>query len=141
VIARYFRSLDALRKADRDDLQRIPEVGPEIAASVEQFFREQANQKVLKRMFEAGLEIEVIPEQKDNQFLEGKNFVFTGSLEKYTRSQAERIVESLGARATSSVSHNTDIVVVGKEPGSKFNEAKKMGIKIISEEEFEELIK
>lgn len=140
VLARHFGSLDALKKANRDDLQKIPEVGPEVAASVEEFFKEGKNHKVLKRLFDAGMQIQEMPEQKGRLPLEGKIFVFTGSLEKYTRSEAERAIESLGGRAASSVSGNTDFVVVGENPGSKLDEAKKHGVKILDETEFEKLI-
>ena len=103
-------------------------------------FKEEENQKVLKRLLEAGLEIEEMPEQKGILPLKGKTFVFTGSLEKYTRAEAENVVESLGARAASSVSGSTDFVVAGEEPGSKLDEAKKHGVKVIDEAEFEKLI-
>jgi len=140
VLARNFRSLDALQQANRNQLQEIPEVGPEVATSVEEFFKEEENGKVLKRLFDAGMEVEEMPERKGKLPLEGKTFVFTGSLDKYTRSEAEKTVESLGGRASSSVSSNTDIVVAGKEPGGKFDEAKKHDVKIIDEAEFEKLI-
>ncbi|MFW6102043.1 MAG: NAD-dependent DNA ligase LigA [Chloroflexota bacterium] len=140
VLARNFRTLDALQQANRDQLQEIPEVGPEVAASVEEFFQEEENKKVLNRLFDAGMKVEAMPERKGKLPLDGKTFVFTGSLEKYTRSEAEKTVESLGGRPASSVSSNTDIVVAGKEPGSKLDEAKKEGVKIIDEAEFEKLI-
>jgi len=140
VLARNFRTLDAVKQANREQIQKIREVGPEIAASVEEFFAEERNQKVLKRLFEAGMEIEPMPETQGKLPLEGRTFVFTGSLEKYTRSEAEQMVESLGGRAASSVSSSTDFVVVGEEPGSKFEEAKDQGIKIIKEKDFEKLV-
>lgn len=140
VLARHFGSLDALKKANRDDLQKILEVGPEVAASVEEFFKERENQKVLKSLFDAGMQIQEMPEQKGILPLEGKTFVFTGSLEKYTRSEAERVIESLGGKATSSVGSNTDFVVVGENPGSKLDKAKKHGVKALEEAEFEKLL-
>jgi DNA ligase (NAD+) len=140
VLARDFRGFDALQQMGQGQLKRIPEVGPEVAASIEEFFKEKGNQKVLERLFNAGLEIKEMPERKGGLPLEGKTFVFTGSLEKYTRAEAEHTVESLGGRAASSVSSNTDFVVVGEEPGSKLDEAKKHGVKILGEAEFEKLI-
>ncbi|MFP3879820.1 MAG: NAD-dependent DNA ligase LigA [Dehalococcoidia bacterium] len=140
VLARNFRSFDALKQADREQIQKIREVGPEIAASVEEFFAEEQNEEVLKRLFEAGVEIEQMPERKGKLPLEGKTFVFTGALEKHTRSEAEQMVESLGGRVASSVSSNTDFVVVGDEPGSKLNEAKEHDVRIIEEKGFEELV-
>jgi len=140
VLARSFRSLDALKRATREEVQKIREVGPEIAASVEEFFAEEQNRKVLRRLLDAGMEIEQVAERKGKLPLEGKTFVFTGSLEKYTRSEAERMVESLGGRAASSVSSNTDFVVAGEGPGSKLEEAKEQGVKIMEEKDFEKLV-
>ena len=140
VLARSFRSLDALKRATREEVQKIREVGPEIAASVEEFFAEEQNQKVLRRLLDAGMKIEQMAEPKGKLPLEGKTFVFTGSLEKYTRSEAERMVESLGGRAASSVSSNTDFVVAGEGPGSKLEEAKEQGVKIMEEKDFEKLV-
>lgn len=140
VLARNFRTLDAVKQANREQIQKIREVGPEIAASVEEFFAEEQNQKVLRRLVDAGMEIEPMPERQGKLPLEGKTFVFTGSLEKYTRSEAEQMVESLGGRAASSVSSSTDFVVAGEEPGSKFEEAKEQGVKIIKEKDFEKLV-
>jgi DNA ligase (NAD+) len=140
VLAKNFGSLEALKQANREQIQKIREVGPEIAASVEEFFAEEQNQKVLNRLLQAGMEIEQMPERKGKLPLEGKTFVFTGSLEKYARSEAEQMVESLGGRAASSVSSNTDFVVAGDEPGSKLEQAKKQGVEIIEEKDFEKLI-
>jgi DNA ligase (NAD+) len=140
VLARNFRTFDGLKQASREQIQKIRDIGPEIAASVEEFFAEEQNQEALKRLFEAGTDIERMPERKGKLPLEGKTFVFTGSLEKYTRQEAERIVESLGGRAASSVSSNTDFVVVGDEPGSKLEEAKEQGVQIVEGKDFEKLV-
>jgi DNA ligase (NAD+) len=140
LLARNFRSLDALQQASRIQLQTIPEIGPRVATSIRQFFREKENQKVLEWLFYSGVQIQEIPERKDRLPLEGKTLVFTGSLEKYTRSEAERAVESLGGRAASTVSGNTDFVVVGTEPGSKLSEAKRHGVKVLDEAAFDKLI-
>ena len=140
VLAGNFLSLDAIRRADRKELEIIPEVGPEVAASVEEFFGQEENQKVLLRLLNAGIKVQDTPGKKGEMPLEGKTFVFTGSLDKYTRSEAEKTVESLGGRASSSVSGNTDYVVAGEGPGSKLDEAKKHGVKIIKETDFEKLI-
>lgn len=90
-------------------------------------------------LLDAGIEVERPEIQKENLPLEGKTFVFTGSLEKYTRSEVERKVESLGARSSSSVSGNTDYVVVGTNPGGELDEGKKHKVKIIDEAGFEKL--
>jgi DNA ligase (NAD+) len=140
VLAGNFLSLDAIRRADRKELEIIPEVGPEVAASVEEFFGQEKTRKVLRRLLNAGIKVQDTPGKKGEMPLEGKTFVFTGSLDKYTRSEAEKTVESLGGRASSSVSGNTDYVVAGEGPGSKLDEAKKHGVKIIKETDFEKLI-
>jgi DNA ligase (NAD+) len=140
VLAREFGSLEALRKASLEDLRKVPEIGPEIAQSVRHFFGERENLKVLEALREAGVKVRGAPrKEKGARPLEGKTFVFTGELEGYSRSEAKRLVESLGGRATSSVSGETDYVVVGESPGSKLEEARKKGVKTIGEKEFRKL--
>jgi len=140
VLARQYGSFDAIQKADRDELQRIPEIGPEVATSVEEFFQAEENKKVLNRLFDAGMKVKEAPPRKGEMPLEGKTFAFTGSLEKYSRSEAEQKVESLGAKAASSVSRNTDFLVVGENPGSKLEEARRHGVTIMDERKFEKLV-
>jgi DNA ligase (NAD+) len=140
VLAREFRTLEPLQKASRDELDKIPEVGQEVATSIEDFFKREQNQKVIRRLLDAGVEVEAMPQRRGALLLEGKTFVFTGSLEKYTRSEAENLVESLGGRAASSVSSQTDFLVAGGEPGSKLDEARKSHVKVIDEGEFEKMI-
>jgi DNA ligase (NAD+) len=140
VLAQKVLTLDALRKAKKTDLEEIPEIGPEIATSVEQFFRQKENKKVLNRLLESGVDVEDMPSPKKKTDLEGKTFVFTGTLDSYTRDEAEDHVELLGGRATSSLGGETDFVVAGKNPGSKLQEAKKQGTKIIDEKEFKKMI-
>ena len=140
VLAREFRSLDALRQASLKDLRAIEEIGDEIARSVKNFFEQKENKKALARLLEAGVKVQDMPARKTKRPLEGKTFVFTGQLDKYTRKEAQDRVEALGARAASSVSGNTDFVVAGEDPGSKLDEAKKQGVKIIDEKKFAEMI-
>jgi DNA ligase (NAD+) len=140
VLAQRYKSLDKLRRADRDGLEETPEIGPEIARSVEQFFKQEENNKVLKDLSKQGVKVEDIPSEKEQLPLEGKTFVFTGELESYSRSEVKDLAEALGGRATSSVSGETDFLVVGKNPGSKLDEAKKHKVKIIDEEEFKKLV-
>jgi len=140
VLAQRYRSLDALKKADRDDLEKTEEIGPEIARSVAQFFGEKENEQVLERLENAGVKIKEMPSEKKQLPLEGKNFVFTGTLENYTREEAQARVEALGGRATSSVSSETDYVVAGRDPGSKLDQAKKQDRAILEEKEFDSLL-
>ncbi len=140
VLAREFRSMENLREATIEDLEEIAEIGPEIALSVKHFFDQEENRKVLERLEGAGVKAEEMPSRKKESRFEGKTFVFTGGLAKYTRAEAKKAVEELGGRATSSVSGETDYIVVGENPGSKLDEAKKEKVKILDETEFEKLI-
>jgi DNA ligase (NAD+) len=139
VLAQHFKSLEKLTQAGREELEEIREIGPEIAESVFNFFKEEENRKILDRLEQAGVQPQKIERQRSTA-LEGLTFVFTGELEGYTRKEAEEKVESLGGKATASVSSNTDYLVVGKEPGSKLDEAKKNEVKILNEKEFEQLL-
>jgi DNA ligase (NAD+) len=141
ILAREFKTVETLKKANLKDLKKIPEVGPEIAQSIFNFFKQDENRQALHNLLDVGMKIEKIQAKKRGELpFEGKRFVFTGELNKYTRSEAENEVEKLGARATSSVSGNTDYVVVGENPGSKLDEARKNKIKTINENEFEKLL-
>ncbi|MFP3870923.1 MAG: helix-hairpin-helix domain-containing protein [Syntrophobacteria bacterium] len=140
VLAQRYRSLDALRRADTADLEQTAEIGPEIARSVVRFFQEAENQAILNQLAELGLEVQNMPAHEKSLPLEGKTFVFTGRLRTCSRSEAEEKVESLGARASSSVSGKTDYLVVGDDPGSKLQEAREKGVRVVDEREFEKLL-
>ncbi|MGD2245265.1 MAG: NAD-dependent DNA ligase LigA [Candidatus Aminicenantes bacterium] len=140
VLAKEFRSLKKLRDASRADLEKIREIGPEIAESVVQFFKQEKNDKALKNLFKAGVWVEEMPELKRDLPLKGKTFVFTGRLEGVTRNEAKDMVENLGARTASSVSRETDYLVVGENPGSKLDEAKEAKVRILEEKEFEKMV-
>ena len=142
LLAKKFGSLENLMNASREDLLSIYEIGPEIAENVVAFFREKHNLKEIERMRQAGVRATTAVEEKEEGGpLHGKTFVFTGALQNFSRDEAKAIVEELGGRASSSVSKSTDYVVVGKNPGSKYEKAKKLEVKIITEEEFMEMIK
>jgi DNA ligase (NAD+) len=140
LLAQNYRTLDALRKGRKENLEAIPEIGPEIAASVESFFQEPENIKVLERLAEAGVAPEPMAAPAQTTPLSGKVFVFTGQLENFTRREAQQRIEGLGGRASSSVSRETDYLVAGKDPGSKLDKARKLGVAIIDEEGFLALI-
>lgn len=139
-LARQFGSLDAVRDAEASALESTPDVGPETARAIRGFFAEAANRRVLERLVEAGVRVEKVDVADGEQPLSGKTIAFTGALENYTRDEAKDAVQRLGGRATSSVSSNTDYVVVGDDPGSKLDDAKQEGVKILDEEQFERLI-
>lgn len=141
VLAKRYGSLDALKKAKEEDLLEIRGIGPEIAESVAHFFSAEQNQEVLEQLRELGVKIQDMPKEGKKEMLAGLTFVFTGNMENFTRSEAKRLVEDLGAHASSSVSKNTDYVVAGPGAGTKLDEAKELGVKVIGEEEFEKLVK
>jgi DNA ligase (NAD+) len=130
----YFKSLSL------EKLEEIRDIGPEVAKSIYEWFRNEENVKFLKKLKKAGIKIE-IPKLKLSKKLVGKRFVFTGELESMTRNEAKEKVRELGGYVSGSVSKNVDYVVVGKNPGSKYEKAKKLGIKMITEKEFLEMIK
>ncbi len=140
VLAERFKTLDNLMNAREIELLAVPEVGPETAKSIVDFFREPRNREEIQRLKELGVKATFEKMEKKEGILKGKVFVFTGALKSFTRDEAKRIVEELGGRAASSVSRNVDYVVVGENPGSKYERAKQLGLKIINEEEFKKLI-
>ena len=137
VLARAFGSLDALAQASEADLRAVPEIGPETAAAVGDFFAAPRNRDVLARLREAG--VAPRPVAGGAGPLDGLTFVFTGSLEDLTRAEAEDLVERLGGRATSSVSGRTDYLVAGADPGSKLEDARAEGVEILDEAGFRAL--
>jgi DNA ligase (NAD+) len=141
ILAYRFGNLDRLKKADLSELTKTKEIGEEIAESVKNFFTERQNLKVLEKLFDAGVKVEDVSKKGKELPLADTTLVFTGELEHYTRQEASRQAEELGARVTSSVSGNTDYIVAGENPGSKLKEAKKHDVKIINEKKYEKLIK
>jgi DNA ligase (NAD+) len=142
ILAQYFQSLDRLRTALSEDLEKVPEIGPVIAEAIHQWFQEPRNQEVIRRLEEVGINTRLKqPPAHRPPRLESKQFVLTGKLRTMTRDEASDLIVSLGGRVTSSVSKKTDYVVVGEDPGSKLDRAEKLGIRILAEEEFRRLIR
>ena len=138
LLAENFSSLEALERATEDQLTQIHGIGPKVAHSIVKFFQNEQNQQTIQRMLDAGVQI-VYPRREEKageDFLAGKTFVFTGALDRFSREEAQELVEKYGGRAASSVSRKTDFVVVGKDPGSKFARAQQLGVRILNEEEF-----
>ena len=138
LLAERFKSIESLMAADTGILIAIPEIGPEAASSITTFFRDPKNRQTIERILSAGVELEY--EQHDAQKLGGLTFVFTGSLSSMSRDQARLRVEELGAKTASSVSKKVNYVVAGEEAGSKLDKARQLGIKILTEDEFLEMI-
>ena len=126
-------------KVGIEDLEKIEGVGPKVGESIMDWFSDKKNVKLLEKLQDADVKV-TIPTQIANEKLKGKTFVLTGEMEKFTRDEAKENIRSLGGDVSSSVSKKTDYVVVGDDPGSKYDKAKKLGVKIINEEEFEKLL-
>jgi DNA ligase (NAD+) len=140
LLANRFGSLAAIQKATEPQIRETRDIGEEIAVSVANFFGEAKNRDVLKRMKKAGIRVQDMRKSKAEQPLAGKTFVFTGELKNYTRQQVKELVEELGGRATTSVSSETDYLVVGQDPGSKLGAAKKHRVKQLSESQFRRMV-
>ncbi|MCM8798988.1 MAG: NAD-dependent DNA ligase LigA [Candidatus Omnitrophica bacterium] len=141
VLAERFKDIDTLMRTKVEDLLEIYEVGPVMAESIVNFFKQKSTQDLVKKFKKAGLILKEEEKKLGPQPLKGKKFVFTGELSEFSRKEAEELVRSLGGEASAAVSKNIDFVVVGENPGSKFAKAKELGIKIIDETEFKKLVK
>jgi len=140
LLAEHFSSLDELADAKADDLENVQEVGPKVAASIVDFFSEPANRKLIKKLYEAGVRPTANKRELKSDKFAGKTFVFTGSLERRSREEAGELVRQHGAKVSGSVSKKTDYVVVGADPGSKYDKAKELGVTILNEADFEKLV-
>jgi len=141
ILADNFGDLDRLMKADFEEIQAIKEIGPRIAESVVDFFEEEQNLEVIERLKGAGLNMGGGKKQvREKAAFSGKTFVLTGKLEDYTRDEAGDIIEGFGGKVTSSVSKNTDMVLAGSDAGSKLEKARNLGITVIDEKEFKEMV-
>ena len=140
LLAEHFSDLDAIAHATEEQLTEVGEVGPKVAASIAEFFSEKANQELIAKLRKAGLKLTGEKKKLAEDRLHGRTFVFTGSLEKISREQGAEIVTKYGGKNVGSVSKNTDYVVVGSDPGSKFEKAKELGVTILDEAGFEKLI-
>ena len=140
LLADHFASLDKLAKASEEELLEVEEVGPRVAESILEFFREPRNLKVIEKLRKASLQFESAKIHKPEGNLAGKQFVLTGTLPRYSRDEAKKMIEEAGGRVTGSVSKKTDYVVVGADPGSKLDKARSLGVKTIEEDELLKLL-
>jgi DNA ligase (NAD+) len=139
LLASAFGSVENLAQASEEELTSIREVGPQVAESITDFFKNQENQRVIERLLSAGVRPSVEEKRVGGRFT-GKTFVFTGTLTRFTRDDAKKIVELEGGHAAGSVSKKTDYVVAGTEAGSKLDKAVQLGVKVLTEDEFLELV-
>jgi DNA ligase (NAD+) len=140
ALASHFGSLEALMNADSEQLQQIPDIGPVVAASIDKFFQQEHNREVIGKLIKSGVHWEpVAATKKEKSPVAGKTFVITGSL-SIKRDELKDRLQELGAKVTGSVSKNTDYVIVGEDPGSKYDKAKKLGIEILDESAIMEIL-
>ena len=141
LLARKYKTMDNLMQASLEELSEIKDIGEIMATSIQEFFRQEQTQDLIQKLKDAGVNMNYLEKAGEDNRFEGKTFVLTGSLEKYTRGEASNIIEKLGGKTSGTVSKKTDYVLAGEEAGSKLTKAQNLGVTIISETEFEEMIK
>lgn len=142
ILAKYFKNINKLMQANYSDLTSIREIGNKMALSIIDFFNDEKEGTIINRLIDAGLTFTLSENELNNSsdIFQGKTFVFTGELIELSRKEAGDLVEKNGGKETKSVSKNTSYVVVGNSPGSKYDKAKQLGISILTEKEFLELV-
>lgn len=141
VLARKYKTMENLQNANFEQLSQINDIGEVMANSIIEFFMQEQTKDLIEKLKNAGVNMNCLEEESDDKRFEGKTFVLSGSLELFTRKEAEDIIEKLGGKTSSSVSKKTDYVLAGEDAGSKLTKAQSLGINIISETDFKEMIK
>jgi DNA ligase (NAD+) len=136
VLARKFNNIDIFFKLKDSDLERLAEVGPVMASSIVKFFSSRNSRKMIEEFRRAGVNFPPLKPAAKESRITGKSFVFTGELNSLSRSQAKKLVESSGGKWVSAVSKNSDFLVAGKNPGSKYAKAEQLGVNILAEKDF-----
>ena len=148
ILAKHYRSIDAMQAATEEDIRTFQVngqesgIGPEIAASLHHFLQSEAGKTVIEELRAANVTLEVSQAEEDSiaQIFAGKTFVVTGKLEKYSRDEIHALVEKFGGKPSSSVSKKTDYLVAGEKAGSKLAKAEQLGVEVLSETDFENLL-
>ena len=140
LLSNNFFSMDELKLASKEKIESIHEIGPKVSESIVYFFAEKKNIQVVNKLKKLGVNMESIQSNKQRDLLQGKQFVLTGTLTKYSRDEAKEMIVNSGGRVTSSVTKNTDYILAGEKPGSKYEKAKTLNIKIINERTFEKML-
>lgn len=140
ILAQTYLSLDSLLDADFEAMRQIQDIGEVIASEVVAWFKDEDNQRLVSTLKELGLKTSEDKVEVKESFFTGKKVVLTGSLTKYERSEAKRIIEALGGKCIDSVSKNTNVVIAGESAGSKLEKARTLGIRVMSEDEFLQII-
>jgi DNA ligase (NAD+) len=138
-LGEHFGSMDDLMNASQEELEAVNEVGPKIAESIAEFFHEPRNRELVRRLRDAGLTFAGKKRERGTK-LAGKTFVLTGTLAKYSRDEAKKLIEDAGGKVSGSVSKKTDYVVAGSDAGLKLDKAKELGVPVIEEDEMERLV-
>ena len=141
TLAKRYKTMDNLMDATFESLSMIEDIGPVVANSVVEFFAQDQTRDLIKKLKQSGVNMEYIEQEGEDNRFEGKTFVLTGGLENYTRKEASDLIEKHGGKTSSSVSKKTDYVLAGEDAGSKLDKAQKLGVTVISESEFEDMIK
>jgi DNA ligase (NAD+) len=141
ILAKKFRNIKNIMNAAEEEILNIHEIGPKIANSVSNFFKITDNRKIIEKFIKAGLQFEISSDVSESDKLSAYTFVLTGTLDGMTREEAKSIIESMGGKVSTSVSSKTSFLLAGNDAGSKLDKAKKLGINIINEKDFQELIK
>ena len=139
ILAKRYENMDNLSEATVESLSMVEEIGPIVANSIREFFEQEQTKDLLKRLKDAGVNMERQKSEDEDDRFAGKTFVLTGTLEKYSREEASNIIEKFGGKTSSSVSKKTSYVLAGEDAGSKLTKAQNLGVQIITEEEFEKM--
>jgi DNA ligase (NAD+) len=142
LLTQAYNSIDEIAAATGEELSEIPGIGPKIAASIASYFKVETNKGVIEKLRAAGMNLKQEPRQVNIEGLPlaGKTFVVTGTLAGFSRSESESRIQDLGGKVTSSVTKNTDYLVVGESPGSKLVAAERLGTEVLDEARFVELL-
>lgn len=141
LLARNFKDFDSLKQAKKEELSAIEGIGDKVTQSIIDYFKDEKNLTLLEKLFASGFEIKYPKPIVASELFANKTFVFTGALSNITRNDAQKLTKSLGGNIANSVSKNTSIVVAGEDAGSKLDKAQKLGVMIINEDEFLDMVK
>lgn len=141
LLARKYKNIDNLMEAEMEDLSAINDIGPIVASSIQEFFQQEQTKDLIQKLKKAGVNTEAKEEENEDNRFEGKTFVLTGTLEKYSRGEASNLIEKFGGKTSGTVSKKTTYVLAGEEAGSKLTKAQNLGVTIIGEAEFEEMLR
>ena len=141
ILAKTYNNIDNLAEADVENLSQVEDIGPIVANSIREFFEQEQTKDLISRLKQAGVNTQRLKEDDEDERFAGKTFVLTGSLENFSREEASNIIEKFGGKTSSSVSKKTSYVLAGEDAGSKLTKAQNLGVTIITEQEFADMIK